>query len=239
MPKVAILFFGLTRNLRTTIESIDRHVFRPLRENGIDYDIFIHTYKIHGEYHNQWAHEHTSEYPNEDVESILHPRHALYDNQDDVIQSIDFNEYYTKLGNWTGMTQEMTKFLIRNMCLALYSKQRITRLFEEHQHEYDYAMILRPDLYLQNDIEAKWFDEIRDDNIVIPEKDWFWGCNDRCCIGRPRVVAMYGKLFDELKEYSRQKSIVSEVYLMDKLKEKNIHILAKPIAYNMLRIPPT
>lgn len=236
MPKVAILFFGLTRSLSTTIESIKQHVFHVLRNAGIEYDIFIHTYKIRGEYHNEWSREHTSEYHNEDVESILHPKYALYDDQDVVVQSIDFNEYYTMLGNWTGMTPDMTKYLIRNMCLALYSKQRITKVFEEHQHEYDYAMILRPDLRLHNDIDVSWFHEIHDNNIVIPAQDWFWGCNDRFCIARPRVVAMYGNLFHELKEYSRQKSIISEVYLSDKLKENNVDILAKPIAYDMLRV---
>jgi hypothetical protein len=46
--KVAIIFFGLTRTLGKTINSIEENLFKPLRDNSIEYDIFIHTYKIYG-----------------------------------------------------------------------------------------------------------------------------------------------------------------------------------------------
>ena len=235
--KVAILFFGLTRTLGKTIDSIKTNLFTPLDENLIDYDIFIHTYKIVGQYNNMWSGENTNNYNNEDVETLLNPKYFIFDNQQTIIDNIDFDEYYKKLGNWSGgMTSKMTKYLIKNMCLALYSKKQITLLFDKHINEYDYAIIIRPDTKLHTKININMFNELNDNNIIIPKKDWHSGCNDRICIGKPNVISYCGKLFDKLKIYSEKKSIISEKFFMDKLNEKSIKIISKEINYDNLRI---
>lgn len=234
--KVAILFFGLTRTLGKTIDSIKTNLLKPLDDNSIAYDIFIHTYKIFGPYKNAWSSENTNSYNNEDVEKILNPKYFIFDNQETIINNINFNEYYKKLGNWTGMTQEMTKYLIKNMCLALYSKKQITSLFDKYINEYDYAIIIRPDLQLHTKIDITCFSELNHNTIIIPEKEWYYGCNDKLCIGTPNVISYCGKLFDHLKMYSQNKSIISERYFLDKLNEKSITILGKKIEYALLRI---
>ncbi len=234
--KVAILFFGLTRTLGKTIDSIKTNLFTPLDENLIHYDIFIHTYKILGPYKNMWSGENTNNYNNEDVETLLNPKYFIFDNQQTIVDNMDFDEYYKKLGNWTGMSSEMTKYLIKNMCLALYSKKQITLLFDKHINLYDYAIIIRPDMELHTKININDFNELNDNNIIIPRKDWFHGCNDRICIGKPNVISYCGKLFDELKIYSETTSIISEKFFMDKLNEKSINIISKTIDYNMVHI---
>ena len=156
--RVAILFFGLSRSLGKTIESIKKNLFTPLDNNSIDYDIFIHTNKISGAYHNRWSKEHTDNYNNENIIKILNPKYFIWDNQETIINNINFNEYYKKLGSWShGFSPEMTKYLIKNMCLALYSKKQITMLFEKHKENYDYAIIIRPDLQLHNKININYF----------------------------------------------------------------------------------
>lgn len=234
--KVAIIFFGLTRTLEKTIDSIKTNLLTQLNENLIEYDIFIHTYKINGPYRNMWSGEYVSDYKNEDVEKLLNPKYFIFDDQETITNNIIFNEYYTKLGNWTGMTPEMTKYLIKNMCLALYSKKQITLLFEEHKDEYDYAILIRPDMKIDTKIDIQHFNELNNNNIIVPSKDWFHGCNDRFCIGVPNVILYCGKLFDNLKQYSCKKSIISEVYFFDQLKEKSIDVIPKNIEYTNLRI---
>ena len=234
--KVAILFFGLSRTLERTIDSLERNLFTPLRESSMHYDIFVHTYKIHGAYSNMWSNEHTENYHNEDVENLLKPKYYLCDDQEQIANSIDFNEYYTKLGNWTGMSEEVTKYLIRNMCLALYSKKQITLVLDQHMNEYDYAMIIRPDTEMHSRFNVNIFNDLPDNGVIIPVKEWFWGCNDRLCIARPHIISYCGKLFDGLKEYSENKSIISEVYFQDKLNERSITIVPKEIEYCNLRI---
>jgi hypothetical protein len=234
--KVAILFYGLTRTLEKTIDSIKKNIFEPLSENSIDYDIFIHTYKIYGRYYNIYTHENTNDYNNEDVIKLLNPKYFIFDNQETIINSINFNDYYKKLGDWTGMTPELTKYLIRNMCLALYSKKQITLLFDQYINEYDYAILIRPDSLFYNKIDINYFNELNNNNIIVPESDWFTGCNDRFSIGLPNVISYQGKLFDDLKKYSEEKSITSERYLFDKLNEKEIFIIKKNINFGLYRI---
>jgi hypothetical protein len=234
--KVAILFFGLTRALKKTVENYKKNLFDVLTANNIDYDIFIHTYTINGPYHNEWAGEHTESYENEDVEALLHPKYSLKDDQNAIAATIPFNDYYTNLGNWTGMTEDMTKYLIRNLCLALYSKKQITKLFETVKGIYDYAIFARPELYLETPIDVNWLQELNDSKILVPEADNFTGTNDRFCIGTPAVILYVGTLFDSLLEYSRRTNITSERYLHDKLREKNIEILKKDIKYQTLRM---
>ena len=45
-PRAAICFFGLTRSLAYTIESIRSSIFDPLISNGINYSVFVHTYSV-------------------------------------------------------------------------------------------------------------------------------------------------------------------------------------------------
>lgn len=183
-----------------------------------------------------WSCENTNNYNNEDIEALLNPKYYIHDDQETIINTINFNDYYKKLGNWTGMTPVMTKYLIKNMCLALYSKREITMIFDKNINKYDYAIVIRPDLELLNKIDINWFNELNNNNIITPEKDWNSGYNDRFCIGKPDVISYYGKLFDELKSYSEINSIISEKYLKDKLNEKSINALSKNIEYNVLRI---
>ena len=236
IKRVAILFFGLTRNLEKTIDSIKENLLAPLNENNYEYDIFIHTYKIYGQYNNMWSGESVANYINEDVEKILKPKHFISDNQETIINTIDFNEYYTNLGNWTGMSPELTKILIKNMCLALFSKKQITLLFEQYKDTYDYAIILRPDMQLNSKLDMHYFNELNDTSIIIPQTEWYTGCNDRLCIGTPNTILYCGKLFDELKEYSRRKSIISERFFKDKLDEHSLTIIPKNIEYSHFRM---
>lgn len=234
--RVAIIFYGLTRTLKRTIEAYHENVFKVLSENSIEYDIFVHTYKLNGPYSNIWINEHIAEYENEDVEQLLHPKYFIHDDQIEISNSIDFEEYYTNLGDWSGgWPPELTKYVIKNMSLALYSKKRITEVFEQHKENYDYAIITRPELLFQQKISVNLFDELTDKNIIVPSQDEFSGCNDRFCIGKVENVLYYGKLFDHLKDYSRVKSICSERYCAEKLVEKGLTLVKKnDIVYTTL-----
>jgi len=236
--KVAIIFYGLTKNLSNTVISIRKNILNPLTNAHIDYDIFIHTYKIHGKYQNTHSGEKVDNYNNENIEELLKPRHYIFDNQDDIIKKINFNEYYTKLGNWNGYSDdpEIIKYLIRNFCLALYSKKRIINVFEQYKGDYDYCIISRPDLEFKSKLDPRWLYVLTNINIIVPEKDWYYGINDRFCIGKPNIILFYGKLYNYLKEYSKRKSICSERYLQDMLHLANIIVIKKNIMYDTIRI---
>lgn len=234
--KVAILFYGLTRSLDRTYESIKTNVLDELTSKNIEYDIFIHTYRINSPYFNIWASEHVTHYDNEQYK-LLNAKYVIIENQDDIINMHNFEEYYSNLGNWTFIepNPDLTKLLIRNLTIALYSKKQITELFENYKHEYTNVIIMRPDLYIHNKLDLDVIDIIDDTNIAIPAAEWFYGCNDRLCIATPEIACYYGKLYYYLLPYSKEKSIISERYLLDMLTYKNLNIIPMDIKYDTLR----
>jgi len=183
-----------------------------------------------------WSKEKTDSYENENIEEILQPKYSLIDNQEDIIKQIHFEDYYKKLGNWTNLTKEMTRYLIRNMILALYSKKCITSLLESKKSEYDYVLFLRPDIEILTPLDITILSKLNDTNIFVPADDWYTGCNDRMAICKMNSALYYGKLFDSLLTYSLHNSIISEKYLYDMLKKKNIDVLKTNIKLERIRI---
>ena len=55
--KVALCFWGLTRSLKYTIESIKQNIFQPLDDGHIEYKIFVHTFFFNSIYNNPRANE--------------------------------------------------------------------------------------------------------------------------------------------------------------------------------------
>jgi len=234
--KVAILFYGLTRSLDRTYESIKANILDELTAKNIEYDIFIHTYKINSPYQNTWAGEDVMHYDNEQYK-ILNAKYVMIDDQDHIVNMHNFEEYYSNLGNWTfnEPQPDLTKYLIRNLVIALYSKKQITELFENHKHEYSNVIIMRPDLYIFNKPDLNVFDIVDNTNIAIPDAEWFYGCNDRFCIATPDVACYYGKLYYYLLSYSKERPIISERFMLDMLNHVNLQIIAMDIKYDTLR----
>ena len=54
--KIAIGFFGLTRSLTYTIYSIRNNIYNVLNAHNIEYDVFLHTYRLNS-YNNRRTNE--------------------------------------------------------------------------------------------------------------------------------------------------------------------------------------
>ena len=234
-PNVAIVFYGLTRSLVKTFPSFKTNIFDVLNDAGYSYTTFMHTYHIEGAYTNTWAKEYCTAYDNTQ-HTVLNPDHLIIDSHDEIVKTLSIESYYTKLGNWTNLSSEMTRFLIRNLALGLYSKKRIMEYLRDTGIPYDYVIIMRPDYTILTKFNIDWFSELGPNSIIIPERDWYRGCNDRLCIATLDNALYYGSFFDYLLEYSRTKSIVSEHYCLDMIQKRNLTIIKKPINYSMIRL---
>ena len=235
--KVAILFFGLTRSLRNIYNNLKENVFDELTNNGYDYDIFIHTYCLENPYINQWSGERVNNYDNE-AYKILNPKYFVIEKQNNVEEKINIDSYCSKLGNWKGCasTPEMKKYLVRNMVLALHSKLMVAKLFEKHKNEYDYVIITRPDQMLHSKINTNVFSILDNSNIIIPYEHSYHGYNDRFCMSKPDVAIKYGSALKVLKIYSKMKSIVSEVFMEDYLKNiLKLNVIFSPLKTELVR----
>lgn len=235
-PKVAVLFFGLTRSLRSIRDNIQQNLLDPLLEQGMTYDLFMHTFALNQSYDNPWSNEHVTRYDNTAYQS-LNPKYVVIENQDRVESQLRIPRYFTQLGDWAGCatTPEMKQLLVRNMVLALHSKRQVTQLFAAHQHEYDYVIITRPDQqYLSRFHPQHCFRQlVSSQHVVIPAEHGYHGLNDRFCVALARsdTILQYGRAFDYLLAYSQHKSIVSEVFL----KEYFVQLLHKQVVFCPLK----
>jgi len=244
--RMAILFFGLTRNLEYTYKNFKKNILQVLKQNNITYDIFIHSYSIYGEYKNDWANEYISSYNNEHIIQIINPISCIIENQDDILSRIKIDEYYNHIGEWMKprhpddpeKAKLLDKKVIQNMVLALYSKKQITLTLQTYMKHttYDYVMITRPELEFTTPLPLEKLSSLSDHNLIMPKMDFWHGANDKFMISIPSVAIYYGTLYDSLLEYSKTKQIKSEQYLFDQLQKKNIKLLTEDIKYTTHRI---
>ena len=76
--KVAIGFFGITRSLKYTIDSIKINIFNVLKEQNIDYDIYLHTYRINEPFTNPRSKE-VNIRLNFNEYKLLEPKYFIFD----------------------------------------------------------------------------------------------------------------------------------------------------------------
>jgi hypothetical protein len=235
--KVAILFFGLTRSLNDVYSSLKTNIFDVLTENNIEYDIFIHTYALPTPYTNPYINTKIENYDNESYK-LLNPKYYIIENQNNAENKLQIPKYFANLSDWAGCATTFEKkcFFVRNMVLAQHSKKMVTKLFREHQADYDYVIFTRPDQALHTKINPSVFNLLNNNNIVIPKEHSYLGVNDRLCFAKPNIAIIYGNSFNFLLVYSEKNTIVSEVFLKKYLKINNIHIIYSPITATLIRI---
>ena len=205
LPKVALAFWGITRSLKYTIKSIKKNVFDELKIAGINYDVFIHTYKINN-YVNKRANEKKGTKINHNEYKLLNPIDVIISNQDDVKKNLNMKSYRTHKDPWKSDYETVDNFIC-----AMYSKNQVTELIEKNG-VYDYIIFLRPDVKYLNKFDIKFFDIIDDNTICIPDFHNYGNFNDRFCLANFKNGLLYGKLFQFMLLFSQFNSLHAEKF---------------------------
>lgn len=121
---IAIIFWGLSRSLKYTHRSIIKNIYRKLKENNINFDVYFHTYKFNNLYNNTRSRENYIKLNFEEY-SLLKPDFFIYDNIKNISEEIDFNEYKSNEDPWKDNYKSMENFI-----LALYSKKKVTEFMK-------------------------------------------------------------------------------------------------------------
>lgn len=234
--KVAILFFGLTRSLPNIYSNLEQNLFNQLTKHGYEYDTFIHTYVLSNPYINPWSGEHVNNYNNKAYQ-ILKPKDYILQRQDLVEKRLKIPKYFAKLGTWAGCakTPEMCAYLIRNMVLALHSKKQVTELFMKYKNNYNYVIFARPDQFLDTPFNPISFKLLKTNTIIIPKQHSYFGVNDRFCVAKPNEACIYGLAFHSLLPYSKNYSIVSEVFMKHYLEFSKLNIIYSSLQAHLVR----
>jgi hypothetical protein len=229
--KVALCFWGLCRSTDITIQSIKTYILHPLQNNGIEYDIFIHTYMHYKPYSNPRAKE-TNVQLNNTLWKLLEPHKVIVEDQDEIDKKLDLKKYRTHGNPWNDDTSSF--MTLDNHIRALWSLKQVTTLWEANKQEYSTILYLRPDVRFLRPIHINWLTGKDINTIQIPNFHLIEGCNDRFAIGSPYTMSIYGNRYDTAYRFSLCKPLHSERFLAHVLTIHKIHI--NYILFKFIRI---
>jgi hypothetical protein len=235
--KVAVCFWGLTRSLKYTIDSINKYIFDIFKKNNIEFRVFMHTYSVFEKYNNSWANEKNIVLDNEEYK-LLNPDYLSIDNQEQVKSSIDFLQYRTQADPWCNNYETMNNFI-----LAMYSKKQLLKLFLDNDDgTYTHFLMIRPDVRYLNSFDIKWLSTIKNNEIYVPGFGLFGygggsnGFNDRMAFTKDKkIFIIYNKLFDQCLDFSRKAPLHSETINKYNMIIRNIKITFIPFYFNRVR----
>ena len=227
--RIALGFWGITRSLKYTIDSINKHIFTPLKQQNIEYIIYIHTFSINSEYNNLRTGE-LNIYLNNEEYKLLNPNFIKIDDQDKVKNSINITQYESQPDPWGTNYNSVENFIC-----AMYSKNELTKMIEESNEQFDYVIFLRPDVKYLNPLNINSLNHVKDNVICVPNFCLFHEFNDRFAMTNMYSYKIYGTLFNELLEYSKTKMLHSEECQAYLLKKQNFRIVLIPFYFNRVR----
>ena len=226
--KIALVSWGLTRSLKKTLPSLKKNLFDVLKENQIDYDIYLHTYKIIGNYSNTRTGEKNMKLDDKEFQ-LLNPFKFKVDIQNNI--KIDFKNYFSKKDPYNNK-YESCKYVI----LGLYSKLQATNLIKESGIKYDYIIFYRTDVEYLNKFDINWLKHINNNNIIVPS---FICCrhnfNDRFAICNYENGINFGSFFKVLKIYSKKYELNSELIQRKILDDLKINVYFVNFFFNRVR----
>jgi len=227
--KVALCFWGLTRSLKYTIDSIQSNLLNILKKESVNYTIFMHTYTINRPYTNTWAKEYNILLDNEEYK-LLSPDYLEIDNQDVIRDMLNLPEY-RKMPDYYKNNYET----IDNFILAMYSKLQLTLLITKSDIEFDYYIYLRPDTMIKDVFNLTFFECINDTTLAIPKFELCYNFNDKFAITNRNTYIIYGSIFNILLESSKICILHPETLYFNYIKSYNIMLVYIPIILIRIR----
>lgn len=211
--KVAICFWGLTRSLKYTIDSIENKIFNIFKSKNVDYDVFLHSFYFEGNLNISYTSEKNVKLDFDEYK-LLKPKYYKIDNQDEVIKTIDFKKYMYQDRCHNNMQ------MLRNAVLSLYSQKEVTKLVKNTNIKYDYIIFLRPDCKFLDNFNVGWFRLSKKIKVLTPRFGQSGGLNNRMFAGNYEQGILFGHGFDYLEEYTNDRIFISEKFTRWLVKNK-------------------
>lgn len=236
---LAVIYFGMTRSLKSVYESHEKHIFSVLKQNNISYKTFMHTWNTNNK--QRIFNDHIETPVNINDYKIIQPDHYQIDDQDVFEKSICIKDYFdAQLFHDKGDCEDGEWFplLIINHLCSLESQKRSIQMVESSVskgNSYKLIMFLRPDVFIKTPLPVESF-LLNSDKINIPNENHFEGYNDRFAIMNYENSIIYGKRINGIKEYrTKYGRIVSEKYIKYILDQHNIKVNLLDFNFDIVR----
>jgi hypothetical protein len=232
--KVALIFNGLLRSIQYTINNLDEYIFKQLKKEKINYDVYCHNFNLQ-KYNNSRNKEKNIILKPENFK-LLNANYYLEDDQLKIAENIDFNKYLINGDKW-GNNHNTAK----NYILSLWSKNKITQHLinnVKNGKHYDYIIFIRSDVIFHKKINFRQLlSKIKNDNdCIIPDYHHFKGFNDRMFISKYNLAIYYGQYYNYILELiNNGHKLHSETFNLLLLNNYKANIIKEPIYFSRMR----
>lgn len=226
--RIAICYFGLTRSIKYVYQNHYDNLFNVIKDNGSDYDVYIHTWKIDKD-EIYYSDKPIYIEPDYDEHKYLNPIAYQIDNEEDFLKTINFGDYYYE----NEKEIEWDKRLLQNFVCSIESKKRCFQLCLNSNIKYDYVIFIRPDLVFNIKLPYEEIfinNKFNSDTIIALENEPYEGYADVIIIISFSNAHFYSNQINEIKEFRKYNGrIVSEKY--------NKHIMQKYYNIRTINLP--
>ncbi|APW42761.1 hypothetical protein [Rhodoferax saidenbachensis] len=204
---IAIAFYGITRSLKYTVESIRKQILEPARQVG-SVQVYCHFFKQYSINNPR-----TGEIGELDVDEwqLLQPDVAQIEEVDTETE----NRYLVDLLPY-GNAWEDDGQSLRNILRQLISLERVTQMIHQAGAA-DIVVFLRADMLYHDKFPfADWVSMVQHNTVMVPYWQWSGGLNDRFAVCGASAFVRYGSRIKNAERYcaSMNKPLHSERLLM-------------------------
>jgi len=233
MTRVCICFYGMVqRSLKYTLRSIEHNIFQILKNNRIEYDIYLHTYDASISNSSR-----SSEY-NVPIDvndyKLLQPTSYIIESYDDFNNNFNFKAFTEQYKDpWNNNYESFINW-IREM----NSHSEVTKLWENKKDIYNFCLYLRADLMYVTPLPVQYImNNLCNHNNVLFTVPWgkYQGLNDLIGIGNCDVMIVWGKRLQYLHEYLATIGNNSEQHVKYVCDKHNVINIDLPMLFYRMR----
>ena len=216
-PKVAVCFFGITRSLSHTIDSIERNVIGPARATG-EVRIYAHFFR-QTHIDNPRSCEKGVLKLNEHL--LLSPNWLELEDPDIFLSDMDFEALKSFRDVWNDGYRSL-----RNLAHQLHSLDRVTTA--ALAWDPDICIFVRPDLIYWDSFLSVLADasNVIEPTVYIPSWQHWSGLNDRfsVCVGKDAIQAYGTRKHDILPVFKVTSGCTGERLVKHSLITRGINV---------------
>lgn len=204
--KIAVCFFGITRNICNTLHFTEKFFFNEVARRDPEFRVFGH-FNLVPKITNPRTGEWDVEVDIDDFK-LLKCDHVSCVDQMVLDGGMNYGEFEEFGDSWND------GFLsLRNLIRQLYSLQRVTELLLESKERFDLIIYSRPDIQFRAPLKIP---AIRPNTLYTPWFDKNRGLNDRFAMGDFETMVKYGNRFSMMQQYCKEtgRPLHSERFLL-------------------------
>mmetsp|Transcript_26065 Transcript_26065/g.43040 ORF Transcript_26065/g.43040 Transcript_26065/m.43040 type:complete len:293 (+) Transcript_26065:105-983(+) len=202
--QLAICYWGLTRSTSFVHRSHHQHLFGPMRDGGIAYRTFMHTWSLPGDVQRVWG-KVQKQTVETDAWRLLAPHEFVRDNQSIFEEQMKRNwSLY-----WHRGARNWAPHLLQNHLCALESLQRAYAMATASSWAWTHAVFVRPDVMLLNDLPLAEVRALKAGELALVHSGS--SLNDQWAAGKRLAAAIYANRIADAAEMRSR--IVAEALL--------------------------